>query len=134
MRLILPIWLSLLAAGAAAASAYAGPARAQEAPTLVERGRSVARAHCSRCHIVDNENRFSGISSTPSFPFLVNQLRDWEERFGSFHERPPHPAIIRFAGQPSDESAGRPTVPVDIEFSDVAALVAYARSLLKAEN
>jgi hypothetical protein len=78
---------------------------------LALKGREIAIRHCARCHVVDRKNRFSGISSTPSFPLIVEALDDWEERFGSFHTRLPHPSVVRFRGEPVDESKGQPTVP-----------------------
>ena len=109
----------------------AAPSFAEEVPELVRHGRAVAERHCVRCHVIDDENRFSGISSTPSFPLLVNALDDWEERFSSFHTRLPHPSIVRFEGEPVDETRGQPTVPVEIVYDDIAAIVAYVRTLAK---
>lgn len=100
-----------------------------QAQDLAERGRDLAAQHCSRCHVVDRKNRFSGISSTPSFPLLVTALADWELRFESFHTRLPHPSVIRFKVQVVDETKGRPTVPVVLEYSDIKALVEFARRL-----
>ena len=41
----------------------------------------LSQQHCSSCHVVDTKNLFAGISSTPSFPLLVNELDDWEDVF-----------------------------------------------------
>ena len=112
----------------------AGPALCDDAPALVAKGREIAAQHCSRCHVIDDENRFKGISSTPSFPLLVNALADWQERFESFHTRLPHPSVIRFKGDPVDESQGVRMVPVELEYADIKPLVAYARSLKRPEK
>jgi Cytochrome c len=122
-----PAVLILIAAGTI-------PALAGDDPALVDRGREVSVQHCSRCHVIDEENRFKGISSTPSFPLLVNALADWEERFESFQTRLPHPSVIRFKGDPVDESQGVRMVPVEMEYADIKPLVAYARSLKRPEN
>ena len=31
------------------------------------RGLEIAQEHCSRCHVVGNNNRYSSIETTPSF-------------------------------------------------------------------
>lgn len=104
---------------------------AQETSQLIETGDEIAHIHCSRCHVVDTENLFGGISSTPSFPLIVNHLDDWETRFSSFHTRLPHPSIVRFKGEPVDPDKPVLTVPVELEYTDIEALVAYARTLIK---
>ncbi len=104
---------------------------AQSLSTLEQTGSEVAHEHCSRCHVVDTKNLFSGISSTPSFQLMVNGLDDWQTRFESFHTRLPHPSVVRFKGEPIDPDIPMPTVPVELEYSDIDALVAYARTLKK---
>ncbi len=107
---------------------------AQDAAPLVAAGARVAAVHCARCHVVDEVNVFGGISSTPSFPLLVKALVDWEDRFQSFHTRPPHPAVIRFEGEVSAPDKPVSIVPVELNYSDIEAIVAYARSLKKTEQ
>ncbi len=104
---------------------------AQSDKALVERGYEIAREHCARCHVISDDNRMSGISSTASFPMMVNYLDDWELRFETFFARNPHPAHVRVDGSdpPSDWPTG--TVPVEITADDVEALLAYAHSLRK---
>ncbi len=104
---------------------------AQSDKALVERGYEIAREHCARCHVISDDNRMSGISSTASFPMMVNYLDDWELRFETFFARNPHPAHVRVDGSdpPSEWPTG--TVPVEITADDVEALLAYARSLRK---
>ena len=107
---------------------------AQDAAPLVAAGARVAAVHCARCHVVDEVNVFGGISSTPSFPLLVRALVDWEDRFQSFQTRPPHPAVIRFEGDVSAPDKPVSIVPVELNYSDIEAIVAYARSLKKTEQ
>lgn len=114
--------IAVLAAGC-------GPATAQ---SLAEKGRTIAEQHCSRCHVVDPGNPFSGIASTPSFQLLVTAFPDWKERFETFYGRRPHPAVVRFEGV-APISPGPPTTKtVDLKLSDVDAIVAFAVSLKEA--
>lgn len=105
---------------------------AEDTPQVIKAGREAAQTHCARCHVIDHKDLFSGISSTPSFPLMVNGLADWEDRFLSFHTRLPHPSIVRFKGDPVDPEKPVLTAPVELEYSDIDALVAYARTLKKA--
>ncbi|HMB48840.1 MAG TPA: hypothetical protein VKN63_11235 [Afifellaceae bacterium] len=103
-----------------------GLAGAESAEDEVERGRLLAKQHCSRCHVVDDANPFSGIASTPSFKLLVTALADWRDRFETFHTRRPHPSVVRFEGiaPPGD---GLPTMKtVDMKLEDIDAIVAFA--------
>ena len=108
-------------------------AGAQDSAALASNGAELAKAHCARCHVIDTKNVFGGISSSPSFPLLVNGLKDWEERMQSFHVRPPHPSIVRFKGETVDPNVAELRVPVILEYSDIDALVAYVRTLKKGE-
>ncbi|MGI9383629.1 MAG: hypothetical protein ACR2PO_10775, partial [Methyloligellaceae bacterium] len=45
----------------------------------IEKGRKVAEAHCSRCHVVGDFNPNGGISSTPSFQLLVKRRPDYKD-------------------------------------------------------
>ncbi len=105
--------------------------QAQESSQLQDTGRGLAEKHCARCHVVNDSDLFAGISSTPSFPLLVNHLSDWEERFLSFHTRLPHPSIVQFKGEAIDPDKPVLVVPVELVYSDIDALVAYARTLKK---
>lgn len=121
LRLILLAALAGLGGGAAGARAEGDLAR----------GESIAATHCSRCHIISDKNRFTGISSTPSFPTLVNALADWEERFQSFYARRPHPAHVRMEGIPPPTDQPYTVVPVGLRLEDVNDILAFARSLKK---
>jgi len=104
---------------------------AQEPSTLADKGKMLAVDSCSRCHVVDPSKPFSGISSTPSFSLMVNNLEDWEERFQSFQNRLPHPSIVRFEDDKPDPTVEDLRPPVLLKYEDIDALVAYARSLIK---
>lgn len=102
------------------------PAAAQD---KAERGLEIARAQCARCHIVDEGNRFTGISSTPSFKTLVTALDDWHERFDTFYERNPHPSVVRVEGiaPPRDWMEITPSVRLTAE--DLDAITALAEKI-----
>lgn len=118
----------------AIASASIAECLAENAAPLALEGAKIAAVHCARCHVIDEVNVFGGISSTPSFPLLVRALVDWEDRFQSFHTRPPHPAVIRFKGEAIPPDKPVSIVPVELNYSDIEAIVAYARSLKNTEQ
>ena len=64
----------------------------------LDEGRRLAKEHCSRCHVVD-DNKFGGIGSTPSFRLLVTAFKDWRTRFKTFYARRPHPAFVSIEGK-----------------------------------
>lgn len=109
-----------------AAALCAGAVRAGD---LEDRGRAIAEAHCSRCHVVGDYNPMGGISSTPSFQLLVNELPDWEDRFSTFQARRPHPSQIVFKGVEKPEFLAPGFKPVELELSDIDAIVAFAATL-----
>lgn len=117
-------WIVL---GLSALPALAGAAAAQE--DLVEKGRNLAEQHCIRCHVVREDRPFTGIGSTPSFRLLVTALPDWQERFRTFYERRPHPAVVTFRGFTPLSEDEPPTRTVDLFLEDVKAIVAFAESL-----
>jgi hypothetical protein len=96
------------------------------AETDVERGRTIAKQHCSRCHVVDEATPFTGIASTPSFKLLVTALDDWRDRFSTFHTRLPHPSVIRFEGVAPPGDTLPTSKTVDIRLDDIDAIVAFA--------
>lgn len=96
----------------------------------ISAGQKIAAQHCTRCHVVGDLNPHGGISSTPSFQLMVNGLKDWRERFETFHVRRPHPAIVRIEGfeYPTDPPT---TVPIFLTIEDIEPLVAFAETLKK---
>lgn len=119
--------LQIMAALAFAVSATV-PAHADE--ELIASGKKIAAQHCTRCHVVGDLNPFGGISSTPSFQLMVNELEDWRERFETFHVRRPHPSVVRIKGfdYPEDPPT---TVPIFLTIEDIDPLVAFAETLKK---
>lgn len=116
-------WRTALAAGmtlAICSGAEAGP---------VEDGRELAVVHCARCHVVDEQNKFSGISSTPSFMLLVDAFDDWRERFETFFVRRPHPAVVRIEGIDPLTDLPPNAAPIEMKLEDVEAILAYAETL-----
>ena len=71
------IWLCVLFC----CTATIESALAQAEQSEIEQGAEIAFIHCRRCHVIDEQNLYDGISSTPSFPLLVNYMEDWEESF-----------------------------------------------------
>ena len=102
------------------------PARGE---TLAAEGLSISRNHCARCHIVESDKPFSGISSTPSFALLVNGLEDWEDRFSGFYALRPHPAFTRIEGLENALAKNPSTVPMELQLEDVEKILAYVRTL-----
>ena len=120
-KLVGPLTVGLLAL----ATAIPG-----HAETIAQKGRKLAEANCSRCHIVGDDNKFGGISSTPSFRLIVQALDDWRERFQTFHTRLPHPSVIRIEGS-ATPFAEPTTEPIYLKIEDVDALVAFAETFVK---
>lgn len=123
------IRLSTAIAAATAVILLTGPISGAGAQSLAEKGEKLARLHCARCHVVADDNAFSGIGSTPSFRLLVNALSDWRERFETFYTRLPHPSVIRIEGVAPINDAPPTIRTVDLKLDDIPALVAYAASL-----
>lgn len=99
---------------------------------LVEKGRQLAEHHCARCHVVSDQDRFGGISSTPSFKIMIEALDDWEERFHTFMARNPHPAHIRLKDDAPRPDNLPPTVhEVILSHDDIEAILAYVDTLAK---
>jgi hypothetical protein len=97
----------------------------------VAKGYELVRLHCQRCHIVDESNRFSGISSTPSFQTMITALSDWPARFDTFYARNPHQSIIHIDGMTPRGSDVYPNEPVNLTQSDLAAIMAYVKRYAK---
>ncbi len=97
----------------------------------VSEGKLVAEQHCSRCHVVGGYNPNGGISSTPSFQLLVNMLKDYEERFDTFFDRPPHPAVIIMKGIKKRDDLPYNAAPIEINLEDVKNIAAFVKTLRK---
>ena len=112
------------------AAAAAMQLLAQSAAADVERGRSLAAEHCTRCHVVGDINPYGGIESTPSF-IGMKYLADWERRFEEFYILPPHPALVRIAEVTADRDESRPVFVQEIVLTleDVDAILAFVRTL-----
>ena len=97
---------------------------------LIQKGLALSELHCARCHIVSDKDRFTGISSTPSFRIMIEVLDDWLDRFQTFMARNPHPAHIRL-----ETDALRPenlpvtTHEVVLTHDDIEAILAYVNSM-----
>ena len=103
---------------------------ASPASADVNRGREVAAAHCTRCHVVGDINPYGGIESTPSF-IGMKYLADWERRFEEFYILPPHPALVRISEVSAERSEERPAFVHEIVLTleDVDAILAFVRTL-----
>ena len=105
--------------------------RDAEAAGDVAKGHDLAVKHCARCHVVSEKNRYSGISSTPSFMILVAVLPDWEMRFETFYARRPHQVHVRVKGYAPLTTLPPNATPFQIELKDVQDILAYVRTLKK---
>lgn len=102
-----------------------GPAQAAGQKAKVPAGLSLSERHCGRCHIV-GQDRFAGISSTPSFKIMIQALDDWQERFDTFMARKPHPAHIRLEGDgPRPDHLPSASVEVVLTLKEIEAILVY---------
>ena len=90
-----------------------GTARAESS---IERGKSLVRQHCSRCHVIPGLNPYGGIGSTPSFS-AMKWLDDWRRRFEIFYILPPHPALVRIDGVSDPRNKSLPAFCSEIVMS-----------------
>lgn len=93
-----------------------------------EKGRQLAEAHCSRCHVVGEHNPTGGIGSTPSFQVL-RTMKDWRDRFGSFYARRPHPVHVRVDGLPVFTQLPPNAAPFTITIADVDHILAFVETI-----
>jgi len=95
------------------------------------RGLEIASKHCSRCHVVSNNNRFSSIETTPSF-FGLRAMKDWRERFNEFFVRPPHPALVNVLDV-TERSKKLPAFvsEIDLTLDQIEDLISYVEKLKK---
>ena len=91
-------------------------------------GKRVAEQHCARCHVVGEANRMGGIGSTPSFA-LLRRMDDWEERYGSFYARNPHPSFITVEGLSVERTLPPNAQPIDMTMGELDALMAYVTAM-----
>ena len=97
---------------------------------MAQKGLDLSKRHCARCHIVSDKDRFTGISSTPSFKIMIEVLKDWEDRFQTFMARNPHPAHIRLeTDDPRPENLPATTYEVILSHDDIEAILAYVNSM-----
>lgn len=109
--------------------ACGGSAAAAET-SLIQKGLDLSKRHCARCHIVSDKDRFTGISSTPSFKIMIEVLKDWQDRFQTFMARNPHPAHIRLeTDDPRPENLPVTTYEVILSHDDIEAILAYVNSM-----
>ena len=97
-------------------------------------GQRLSREKCSRCHVVDEQTRMSGIGSTPSFAVL-RSLPDWDSRFAAFFALNPHPAFTIIPDVTPAFTADRPSpiVPITLSLEQLEAILAYAASIEAAD-
>lgn len=120
MRRMIPILFvtCFLATASGAAGAKGDP----------EQGRKLALEHCSRCHVIGDNDKFGGIGSTPSFRLLVG-MPDWRERFQTFFERRPHPVHVRVEGVAKWTDLPSNAAEFTIKLSDVDDILAFVETL-----
>ena len=54
------------------------------------KGKALAVKFCARCHVIDHENPFGGIGSSPSFPVMAKYAEMFRPRIRTFQARRPH--------------------------------------------
>lgn len=115
----------VLAAFLLLAGIGSAPARAEGDP---EEGQRLAEAHCSRCHVIGDFNRYGGIGSTPSFQLLAKR-DDWLERFQTFYERRPHPVFVRIPGVEPWTELPSHVATFEVERENIDDLIEFVRTL-----
>jgi mono/diheme cytochrome c family protein len=100
------------------------------ADTSFERGKSLVRQHCSRCHVIPGLNPYGGIGSTPSFS-AMKWLDDWRRRFEIFYTLPPHPALVRIRDVSDPRDAFLPAFSSEIFMSleDIDDILAFVDTI-----
>ena len=95
----------------------------------VRKGKELARVHCKRCHVVD-DNAYSGIGSTPSFHAMKSRA-SWFERFSAFWTVNPHVSIISVEDlfEAGSDNSPVPIVPVNLRLEDIDDILAYVNSI-----
>ena len=67
-----------------------GSINAAHAGGDAERGKTLAVANCTRCHVIGDHNPSGGINSTPSFRIFARKPEIYVERPRTFDQRRPH--------------------------------------------
>ena len=95
-----------------------------------ERGHELARKHCRRCHVVEPDDPFAGIGSTPSF-MALRALPDWQRRFSVFWSLRPHLGLVDVAEMSPERLPSNPVpiAPVRLTLDDVEDVLAYVARL-----
>ncbi|MCP4330773.1 MAG: hypothetical protein GY791_20480 [Alphaproteobacteria bacterium] len=93
-----------------------------------EAGRKLAAQHCTRCHVVGDINPYGGIDSTPSFRLLVG-MADYDERFGTFYARRPHPVFVRIEEIDNEQGSTLGAAAFTISVTDIEDLLAFVERL-----
>ncbi len=97
-------------------------------------GERLSMTLCGRCHVINESNRMNGMGATPSFAVL-RALRDWDDRFATFHLRNPHPSFTQIADvtDPFDPTLPPPIVPLEMTQADLEAILAYVSGIAPAD-
>ena len=93
-----------------------------------KKGRDIAIAHCSRCHVVGDHNPFGGIGSTPSFQLLARRS-DYLERFQTFFARRPHPVFVRVPDVPRWTEIPSHVAEFDVTLENIEDLISFVETL-----
>ena len=93
------------------------------------KGRDIAIQHCARCHVIGDFNRLGGIGSTPSFPWMANNMDDYVGRLQSFFLRRPHPVFVRVPGTPPPTNLPSYAAEFTMNPEDIENVVAFVRTL-----
>ncbi|MCX2725539.1 hypothetical protein [Roseibium salinum] len=100
----------------------------------VSEGERLSVIHCGRCHMVNEQTRFTTIGSTPSFA-VMRSFADWQARFEAFFALNPHPAftVIEGVTEPFDITRPPPIVPVKMSLADLDAILAFVSRIPPAD-
>ncbi len=119
---------SIIITGILAGLWLAGPAFAAGDAA---KGGETSKLHCTRCHVVGDFNRMGGIESTPSFQLLVNEFKNYQERFASFYLRRPHGLVIEIKDTPRLTNLPDNAHRITLTLEDVENISAFAETLKK---
>ncbi len=109
----------------------------QDAPDFdgdIVMGEALSFTNCGRCHVIGKRNRMQGIGSTPSFGVL-RSLANWQERFATFYQRRPHPAITQIEDLTAPFDPARPpsAYPLYLSVDDFNNILAYVSTVAPAD-